>query len=214
MGNDEPRVLLVRHGQSEFNAHSSHLVGGRSSWAELTEQGKAQAQALGMLWRSALAADHLVLASTAVRATQTARYALETAQASLTRLATHSELEELDQGRWTGRDRSEIYTVEQQAVIDEDNWNFRSPGGESQADVFARVAALLEREVVAQGRTAWVVCHGVVITSLLAGWGHLDRSTAWKTRIANASITELGYRGVSTQEVRRNDTQHLMSAAT
>lgn len=203
------RVLLVRHAESEYNAHRSHLVGGRSSWAELTTQGKEQARALGALWASQLADDHLVVASTAVRATQTARYALESAGARLTRLHTTEALEELDQGEWTGRPRDQIYTEAQKSVIQKDHWNFRPPGGESQSDVHRRSSEYLHRFVIAPGRTAWVVCHGVVITSLLAGWLDLDRQTAWRVRIANASITELAFDGEGFRERRRSDVQHL-----
>lgn len=213
MGDRTARLLLVRHGESETNAHAAHVVGGRSSWSELTERGKAQARALGRLWAKVLEDDHLVIASTAVRATQTARYALDAAGRPLTRLQTRPELEELDQGEWTGLPRVEVYTDHQRAAIDEDQWTFRPPGGESQADVFGRVSRLLAGDVLEPGRCAWVVCHGVVITSLLAGWLELDRQTAWRIHIANASVTELRYDDRGFHEVRRGDVEHLADAA-
>lgn len=203
------RILLVRHGESEVNAHGAHLVGGRSSWAELTERGKAQSRALGRRWIDELHDDHVVVSSTAVRATQTARYALEAAGCRLTRLRTSEALEELDQGAWTGRLRAEIYTPAQQAVIEQDHWTFSAPGGESQADVHQRASAYLLHSVVRPGLTAWVVCHGVVITSLLAGWAGVDRQSAWRIRIANTAITELSFDGERFAEVRRNDIDHL-----
>ena len=203
------RILLVRHGESEFNAHQAHLVGGQSSWAELTELGKDQARALGQVWREQLKAEHLILASTAIRATQTARYGLDTAAQPLTRINTHHALEELDQGAWTGMPRREIYTDAQQRIMDQDHWNFRPPQGESQADLFARAANVLQRRVIEPEKTAWVVCHGMVIASLLAGWAGFDRQTAWQIRLANASITELHIHGADVVAARVNDTSHL-----
>ena len=106
MGDGQPtdlRLYLVRHGQSETNLHRAHLIGGRRSWAELTPLGKEQARAVGRVWAAASVHDHQIVASTAVRATQTARYALEEAGLPLEGLRTSPDLEELElrfDGRW------------------------------------------------------------------------------------------------------------------
>ena len=50
-----------------------------------------------------------------------------------------SNLEEMTQGDWEGQPRSECYTEKTQAAIDADPRGFAAPGGESKADVEARL---------------------------------------------------------------------------
>jgi broad specificity phosphatase PhoE len=185
-----------RHAESEINAADPPVVGGRSTWCELTPLGVAQARALG----AALAARGLrpdrVVASTAVRAQQTARHALVVAGIPLRRIELAPELTELSQGAWENERRSVIYTPEVLAEIEVDPWTFAGPGAESQAEVFARAAGWLEREVAGgDARDTWVFAHGVVVKVLLAGLLGRDRRTAWRTPIDNASLTRFVWDG-------------------
>ncbi len=202
-------VYFVRHGESEANVQTPRVVGGRSSWAELTPRGVAQARALGRRWRQDGLPRDRVVASTAIRAQQTARYCLEAAAGAINEVETYPELEELDQGDWTGRVRNEVYTPEQVALIEARQWIFRPPGGESQDDVYQRTARWLQATVLPSDHThTWVFCHGMVIKLTLTGLTGLDRTHAWRMPIDNGSITTLAYRDQEWVEVARNDALH------
>ena len=69
--------------------------------------------------------------------------------------------------RQEGKPRGECYTPEVLARIAADPWRFAAPGGESQADVEARVTGFVARRVmprlVAGGPPGIVVAHGLAI---------------------------------------------------
>jgi broad specificity phosphatase PhoE len=202
--------LLIRHGESEVNVHDPPMIGGRSSWCELTPQGVAQARALGRWLREQQVPCDRVVASTAVRAQQTARYCMTEAGIALRRLRTFPELEELSQGDWENHPRSAILTPETIALIEQTHWEFRPPGGESQADVHERAFRWIEREVLpSEGGCVWAFSHGVVIKVLLAGIFGLERRTAWKIEIDNTSITRLLHTEQGWQLLGQNETPHL-----
>jgi broad specificity phosphatase PhoE len=192
-------VLLIRHGESEINAADPPVVGGRSGWAELTERGVAQSVALGEALAARGEPCDRVVASTTVRAQQTARYCLQALgrpEWPVRRIEVADALTELSQGEWENRLRSDIYTPTTLAGIEVDPWRFCPPGGESQEGVFLRASAWLEREVVqGEARHVWAFGHGVVIKVLLAGLFDRDRRTAWRTPIDNASLTHLEFDG-------------------
>ena len=202
-------VHLVRHAESEANVWTPPVIGGRCSWAELTPRGLRQSQALGeRLRREAVIIDQAA-ASTAVRAQQTARHCLDRIDRSPYGVLTYPELEELDQGEWSGRPREDIYTPEQIEIIERTQWVFRPPGGESQQDVFERGARWLRTHVVESDfEQTWVFTHGVVIKATITGLLGLDRTVAWRIPIDNTSITSLRYEGGEWTELRRNDTAH------
>lgn len=187
-------VRLFRHGESEVNAAFGAIIGGRSGWCELTGAGIAQSRALGAALAGAgLRADRVVASST-VRAQQTARYCLETLgrpELPLRRIEVAPALAELSQGDWENEPRAQIYTPETLARIERTHpWYFRPPGGESQDDLFRRVHGWLVREVLARPeRYVWLFCHGLVIKVLLTGLFGWDRRNAWKIPIDNASMT-------------------------
>ena len=201
-------IHLIRHAESEANVRTPPIVGGRCSWAELTARGVEQARVLGERLKKAHP-DDLWASSTAIRAQQTARYSLEAAGLSTDRTQTYGELEELDQGDWTGRLRTEVYTPEQIAIIEAQQWYFRPPNGESQDDVYRRTLDWLERRVLSSDHArAWVFCHGMVIKLTLAALVGLDRLTAWQIPIDNTSITTLTWDEGQWTEVVRNDVSH------
>ena len=190
-------LYLLRDGESELNVLQPSLVGGRSGWCELTPDGIAQARRLGD-W---LAAQQIpcdrVVASTAVRAQQTARYALEAAGIPLRRLETSPLLEEQGQGEWENRLRTAVYTPEVVAQVRALNWHFRAPGGESFADVAARVGRwLAEVGPLAPAHadadtTTGSFCHGGVIRAPLTAALGLPQAEAWRIPVDNTSVTVL-----------------------
>jgi probable phosphoglycerate mutase len=92
------------------------------------------------------------------RAVQTARLLGVTAPVIEPRLI------EMDYGAWKGLALEEV-----DALTRETSWEDRIPGGESAADVLARVRAWLDELATGPGPETWVaVTHGGVIRALLA----------------------------------------------
>jgi broad specificity phosphatase PhoE len=146
------RLLLVRHGESEWNAS-----GRWQGWAdpELTELGMRQAKVAAM----AVGAVDAIVASDLRRAATTAE--IIAAEIGIGPVVVDSALRERDAGEWEGRTRTEI----------EEGWpgflasGDRPPGYEDDASVLARVLpALLALE--AAGDAALVVTHGGVIGAI------------------------------------------------
>lgn len=81
-------------------------------------------------------------------------------------------LEEMDYGAWEGLSYDEV-----DRLRGDGGWDFRPPGGESPAEVLARVRAWLDRLAAGPGPVSWVaVTHGGVIRVLLAA------ATRWDLR--------------------------------
>jgi probable phosphoglycerate mutase len=150
------RVILVRHGQSEWNA--SRRLQGQAD-IELSEKGRAQAGAL----RPALAEIGIgrVIASDLKRVRQTAE-ALGAEAPTYT-----PALREIDVGEWTGRDIDELRAEAPEAYQDWRAGTFTPPKGEGWADFTARASSAIERERARPVDNLLAVCHGGVIRALL-----------------------------------------------
>jgi len=124
-------LLLVRHGQSEWNA--AGLLQGQTPHVPLTELGHAQAASaaaeLAQLRPGAL------LSSDLVRAVQTAEHC---AAATGLPITTTAALREQGYGDLEGRPSRELWDV-----VDWTDAHWSAPGGESLAELHARVAAFL-----------------------------------------------------------------------
>ena len=148
------RLLLVRHGQSEWNA--SRRLQGQADIA-LSEKGRAQARALAPVI-AAIRPDAAITSDLA-RAAETARL-IWNQPASPT-----AALREIDVGDWTGQAIARLVAD----VPDEyHGWRagaFAPPGGEIWADFRARTAAAIA--AAPQSGNLLVVCHGGVIRALL-----------------------------------------------
>lgn len=123
-----------------------HLIGGRSSFTELSALGRRQAAALGRRLANELCgvggpgserSCHIwrMYSSTARRAVDTADIAAwEMASAAGLKVSDvpvpiHDEdLVEMSQGSWEGKDRSAVYTRETLRVVNSNNWLVRGPG--------------------------------------------------------------------------------------
>ncbi|MGI8938614.1 MAG: histidine phosphatase family protein [Iamia sp.] len=149
------RLLLVRHGVTEWSASRRHT--GRTD-VPLTPEGEDQARALAdTLPLDGLAA---VWASPLVRAQETARLA------GLRIDGTDPDLAEWDYGAIEGRTTAEIreegdprWTV----------WDGPVEGGESVASVGSRVDRVLERTREVDG-TVVLVAHAHLLRILAARW--------------------------------------------
>jgi broad specificity phosphatase PhoE len=125
-------LLLVRHGQSEWNA--AGLMQGQAAHVPLTALGHQQAAAaaaeLAGLRPGAL------LSSDLLRAVQTAEHC---ARATGLRTATTAALREQGYGVLEGRPSRELWDV-----VDWTDPHWSAPGGESLAELHGRVEAFLK----------------------------------------------------------------------
>ena len=143
------RLLLVRHGESEWNA-----VGRWQGWADppLSDLGQRQAAVAAR----AVGAVDAIVSSDLQRASQTA--AIIAGELGIGPVVSAPELRERDAGPWTGLTRREI----------EDEWpgwiaeGKRPDGYEEDEGLLARVLPALQT-LEAAGGSALVVTHGGVI---------------------------------------------------
>jgi len=154
------RVLLVRHGQSEWNAHGRWQ--GHAD-PPLSDLGRTQAAAAAL----AIGAVDAILASDLQRAAETA--AIIAAAIGVGPVLVDERLRERDAGEWTGLTRHEI----------EERWpghldaGHRPDGFESDESVLARVvAALHDVDRHHSGAAVLAVTHAGVVRTLER---HLDQ---------------------------------------
>jgi probable phosphoglycerate mutase len=173
-----PQAWLVRHGETEWSLSGQHT--GRTD-VPLTERGRAQAAALrrkldGRRFR-------LVLSSPMSRALDTARLA-----GFGDRVQVEPDLQEWDYGEYEGRTTPEIREERPGWSI----WTGDPPGGESAAEVAARVDRVIARVRAADG-DALLFAHGHILRVLTARWLGLAASEGRLFALATATICVLGW---------------------
>ena len=176
-------LLLVRHGQSEWNA--AGLMQGQTPHPPLTALGQAQAataaQELAALRPGALVSSDLL------RATQTARHC---ARSTGLPFSTSPELREQGYGVLEGRPSRELWDL-----VDWTDPHWAAEGGESLAQLHRRVSVYLGQlaaeppaDVVA------LVTHGDTIRAAQAVVGGLGPEAMPAVTPPNGSVTRLQLR--------------------
>lgn len=201
-------LYMIRHAESEGNVNLD-IIGGRSNHLHLTLRGRKQALNLfARLIMERIKFDK-IYCSPALRTIETAAISGNGCEEAFI----DEDIQELDQGEWTGGKRSEIYTPATLELINRDNWNFKAPGGESQREVAERM--MKKRDEITslfsgngKNYNLGMYTHGGAIKYLLAEMENSDRRIAWKRPIENTSITQLRYDG-KWEIVRINDYSHL-----
>lgn len=159
------RLLLVRHGQSEWNS-----VGRMQGHADspLTPEGRRQAVSAARK----LAGFDWVVSSDLSRALDTA--IILARELSIPRIGPHAGLREIDVGPWQGLTRRDI-DRRYPGFVEND---MRPPGYEADESVYARVqSALIELATTHTGKapTGLVVTHSGVIRVMRRVLGHPDQ---------------------------------------
>jgi glucosyl-3-phosphoglycerate phosphatase len=170
----EDRLVLIRHGQSTWNADG--LLQGQAD-PPLSDAGRGEAAALAPVARRFGA--ERVICSDMVRARETA------ALAGHPRPQLDARWREIGVGEWAGRPLAEL------PPGSEPSWRggpIVPPGGESWASLSARVQNGLD-ELRAAGGSWLVVCHGGAIRATVAALTGADPRTMGGP--ANASVTVL-----------------------
>jgi len=170
------RLLLVRHGQSTWNAED-RLQG--QADPPLSELGRAEAVALRPALRAL--APHVVLTSDLARARETAALlGHSTAPAD-------PRWREFDLGDWTSRTENDVRAESDGAFAAWRAGRANPPGGESWATFGDRILEAVQ--ALPPVERALIVTHGGPIRTLCARL--LDTEVDALTRVTNASLTVL-----------------------
>jgi 2,3-bisphosphoglycerate-dependent phosphoglycerate mutase len=164
-------LVLLRHGQSQWNLEN-RFTGFHD--VELSPAGIAEAKAAGEKIAKAGIRFHKVFASTLKRAFTTAELALTAAGQGefIASMIRHDDLRERDYGDLTGLNKDETRAKygDEQVHIWRRSYDVRPPGGESLADVVARVTPYVKNVIlpaVAAGQNVLVAAHGNSLRAML-----------------------------------------------
>ncbi|MFE9121921.1 histidine phosphatase family protein [Streptomyces sp. NPDC007172] len=194
-----PRILLARHGQTEWSLAGKHT--GRTD-IPLLEEGRRGAKLLGERlhrepWGGLPGVE--VRTSPLVRAAETCELA-----GFGERAEPWDALMEFDYGAYEGMAPPEIQAVRPGWFI----WRDGVPDGETLAEISARAD-----EVVAwarsAGRDVLVFAHGHILRVIAARWLGEDVSFAARVRLDPTSLSVLGWAYGEPAVERWNDTGHL-----
>ncbi|GGX89751.1 histidine phosphatase family protein [Streptomyces fructofermentans] len=194
-----PRILLARHGQTEWSLSGKHT--GRTD-VPLLKEGRRGAELLGERLRRA---PLYGLPGVEVRTSPLAR-ARETCEIAGfgDRVELWDTLMEWDYGAYEGMTPEEIRTDRPDWLI----WRDGVPRGETIAEVAARAD-----EVVAWARSAdrdvLVFAHGHILRSIGARWLGLDLGFAARIRLNPTSLSALGWAYGEPAIETWNDCGHL-----
>jgi probable phosphoglycerate mutase len=195
-----PRILLARHGQTEWSLLGRHT--GRTD-IPLLEEGRRGAKLLGeRLHRGPWVAE---LESVEVRTSPLAR-ASETCELAGfgERASEWDALMEWDYGLYEGLTPADIRSTRPDWFI----WSDGVPSGETLAELSARADEVVEWARSAD-RDVLVFAHGHVLRVLGARWLNLDASFAARLRLDPTSLSVLGWAYGAPAVERWNDTGHL-----
>jgi probable phosphoglycerate mutase len=172
------RIFIVRHGETEWSRSGQHTS---RTDLPLTAHGREQ----GAVVADKLASEtfSLVLCSPLLRARETCRLAGYEDAASLC-----PELHEWEYGEYEGLTSDEIWARRPDWVL----WRDGCPGGESPAQIGARVDRVLARFAEADG-DCLAFAHGHVLRVLTARWLEMDAAAGARFMLAAAAIGVLGH---------------------
>ncbi|MDH6126571.1 histidine phosphatase family protein [Kitasatospora sp. GP82] len=208
------RIVLVRHGETEWSATGRHT--GRTD-IPLTEEGRAMARALGARLAKAPwngLPDAVVYTSPLSRARETCELA-----GFGDRAVDRPELMEWDYGQYEGRTGVDIRATDHPGWL---IWRDGVPGGEKLSDVAARIdtflAGLNDEHGTPHPDTTTMHCadrdvvlfaHGHLLRILTARWLGLPPESAQRFKLGTAALSVLSWEyGLPAVEIW-NDTSHL-----
>jgi len=172
-------IILIRHGETEWSAAGKHTS---VTDLDLTARGEDQARAVGAyLAGRDLAA---VLVSPRKRATRTAELA------GLGPVTVDEDLAEWNYGEYEGITSAEI----RRSRADWSLWTDGAPGGETPAQVAARLDRVLERAAayLAEGGDVALIAHGHSLRVAGARWIGLGPEAGGLLHLDTATVSVLG----------------------
>jgi 2,3-bisphosphoglycerate-dependent phosphoglycerate mutase len=198
-------LILVRHGQSEWNLKNLF-----TGWKDpdLTEQGIAEARAAGRRLKAANYHPDYCFTSTLKRAQRTLDLMLEEMQIGDMTITRHHALNERDYGDLAGLNKDDARQKwgEEQVHIWRRSYDVRPPGGESLKDTAARAVPYYKTTIlpmVMAGKTILVSAHGNSLRALVMEIEQLTPEQILKRELATGqpTIYEFAEDGSVTQKV-------------
>jgi broad specificity phosphatase PhoE len=185
------RILLVRHGETEWSASGQHTS---RTDLPLVEAGREQARALAPALRDQTFTR--VLSSPRKRALQTCEL---TGFGEVVEL--REELHEWDYGEYEGLTTPQI----RERRPDWNLWRDGCPGGESPEQVSARADRLLASLAQVDGQ-ALVFAHGHILRVLSARWVEMPASAGARLLLSAGALCVLGHERETRALERWNET--------
>jgi probable phosphoglycerate mutase len=186
---DEARLVLVRHGETEWNRQGR--IQGFHADSPLTSTGRAQA--LAVAERLGKEGIDLLFASDLGRTLETAE---PIARAAGVQLVRDRDLRERSYGIFEGRTFAEIaleYPRDYERMRARDP-QYKSPGGESATEFHERVVLAMERIAAASaGRRAAIVTHQGVLGVLYRHVNRLAFNESQRPKLLNASCNHFRF---------------------
>ncbi|OBJ44286.1 acid phosphatase [Mycobacterium colombiense] len=181
MGLHNHRLVLLRHGETEWSKSGQHT--GRTE-VELTEAGRTQAKLAGGVLGELKLVDPLVISSPRQRSLTTA----ELAGLSVDEVS--ELLAEWDYGSYEGLTTEQI----QETVPDWLVWTHGCPGGETVAEVSERADAAVATALRhMEARDVVFVSHGHFSRAVITRWVELPLVEGSRFAMITASIAVCGF---------------------
>ena len=162
-------LILVRHGQSEWNLKNL-FTGWRNP--ALTEQGIEEARTTGKKLKEAGIVPDLYFTSALQRAQHTLDLILEELGITDVTITRHKALNERDYGDLSGlnKDDARAKWGEEQVLIWRRSYDVPPPGGESLKDTAARTLPYFNETILPElkaGKTVLIAAHGNSLRSII-----------------------------------------------
>ncbi|SUA72950.1 2,3-bisphosphoglycerate-dependent phosphoglycerate mutase [Nocardia otitidiscaviarum] len=181
MADNEHRLVLLRHGETEWSRARKHT--GRTD-LPLTAAGEAQARTAAKILEGLALRDPLVISSPRQRAVHTAELAGFPAD------RVDDDLAEWDYGDYEGITTPQIREHDPDWTI----WTGTVPGGETAAQVSARADRVLDRVgPELRGHDVVLVGHGHFSRALIARWLDLEVREGRRFFMSTAGVSVLGH---------------------
>lgn len=197
-------ILLIRHAVNDFV--KTGKLAGRTPGVHLNEDGKAQAEALGL--RLAGAKIHQIISSPLDRTMETAQAVLQ--HHPKLELQLNNEIGEVDYGDWQGASIASLRHRKMWEVIQEYPTRAYFPNGEAMRDVQTRAVNEIERLAREYPtHTIAIFSHADLIKMVVAHYLGMHLDVFQRIVISPASITgiQLGHSRPFITTV--NDTAHV-----
>jgi broad specificity phosphatase PhoE len=181
MGVYNHRLLLLRHGETEWSKSGQHT--GRTD-IDLTDNGRAQAKSAGQVLSELELDDPVVVSSPRQRAVDTADLA------GLTVNEVSPLLAEWDYGEYEGVTTAQIRETDPDWLV----WTHGCPGGESVAQVSERADRAIAMALAhMESHDVVFVSHGHFSRSVITRWVELPLVEGRRFGMRTASIAMCGF---------------------
>lgn len=208
-------ITLVRHAKSSANEELDK-IGWRSEWAYLVEEWIQQARLLWERLKKEWTYFDWMVCSTALRTRQTADEVCSIIWFDTNRIEYCEKLIELSHWDWEWKDRNTLRTPEVLKRMDDETWDYRSPGWESQREVEDRMREIILESAIKyyekwKIKKICAVTHWLSSKCLIRRLLNLNPLFTRKLKMDNTGITKIIFDWTNFYLSTINDNRHLLS---